>query len=159
MEPQVTASINEKIDEIANMVRASVRNQRDIWRTVPHWTLEAEGRSGWRDNASLTYNHLLYPLSGHHSTVYVDCYAGELVDSRLGPATSREIVETYAKMVNWDAVSVVTRLMTQATSDSRPLDDIYRKRDDTSRESLRQRYNVKPVCDRPATAIKWSYAA
>lgn len=157
MEPQVTATINTKIDEIASMLRAEVLKQRDIWRTVPHWALEAQGRKGWVHNEYIIFEHRLYPLTGHLSPVYVDCYSGDLVNSRLEPAAAHAIVEVYTKMINWDALSVVRGLMSRATSDTRPLDDPNRQRNDRERESLRDNYSVTPVCVQPATPIVWGF--
>lgn len=68
--------------DLATKVRQSCIDQKDVWQLIPNLKLEAEGRSGWLDNASLCYEKGLWLVgsSQHGRTDYaVECLTGHLI--------------------------------------------------------------------------------
>lgn len=68
---------------LATEIRQFSIGQKELWQLIPSLELESEGRSGWLDNASLTYKYGLWmvgsSLYGGRASYAVDCYTGYLV--------------------------------------------------------------------------------
>ncbi len=154
--------INQRVEELAEVIRKYVRSQVAVWRTLPYWMLESQGRNGWLDTAAITYRNRLFNVTGGVKSwpprILVDCYTGELVLSSATLAPSKTVVMEYLNGMVLDAEPERVALQQRAESDHRVSADGWRRRDDAERNTLRRACDVKPVCTEPATAITWGYS-
>lgn len=69
--------------DLATVVRKASIDQKELWQLVPNLELEAEGRSGWEDNAFICYEKGLWlvggPSNGSRSWYAVDCFTGHII--------------------------------------------------------------------------------
>lgn len=144
-----TPHIGQLIEEAAEKIREGVRSQRDTWRILPHWYLEAQGRLGWSDDGFVVYGHGLFSLdTATPPRVYVDCYNGELVDGNTRVVSFATVVATYLEGRSFDASVHVNAMMELARRESDLVNDAHRR-------EIRRRYGVKQIRDTPPTPIEW----
>ncbi len=154
-----TRQINSTLSDATAEIRSQVKTQVQVWQQIPHWTLEAQGRRGWNDNANLTYRYGLLGIdNAWPHRLFVELSTGRLLvnkTSRLEEAPDNLVLEIYARnSESFDAQHHLLPLVKTATGPSFMPDKAI---NDQRREELRRKYNVKRKWKKPATAITYRY--
>ncbi len=110
-------SLETKVKELDELIRAYTRSERELWQLVPYLALQADGRSGYSSQYSLAYSvglwrieHSLDRFSSY--TVAVDCATGELVSipNTHEKAHKEDVLRCASRLREFDAAAVVLEL-------------------------------------------------
>ena len=96
-----------------NAIKQWVREDFPLWNTVPYWSAQANGVTGYLDKYSLCYSYGLWQLDDY---CFVDCATGELVgwgSNGTYPAYNSFIVSLNIDKL--DAKSVLDSLKAHAS--------------------------------------------
>ena len=116
---EIIAELQKKISEfrkeIIEQMKLYSESQKETWRQIPFFALEADGRSGFSDSYSVAYRNGFWRISSsvakHGSyTVCVDLETGQLVNAFnvLEPATDRDLLRILADEL--DASKIIEEL-------------------------------------------------
>lgn len=155
-----TDKINTRLHELAESIREYVVTQIETWQKVPYWSLEAEGRGGWLDNAHIPYTHGLHRIyPSWPPRTWVELATGRIVCQEgdvLIDAPDSMVVEAYIQAANeLDASEVLKSRVDRATNGN---DTFNKERNDEERTRIRERHDVPTVWTTPAKPICWSYS-
>ncbi len=132
-------SIAMQAKNFAEEVRRFSRNQIDLWRMVPAWALEADGRRGFSDQLARAYQYRRWSVSSSNEgglyRVEVDLSTGELLKAGSDlPALDDCVLKVAGSIQQLDAKSILNSLVVKA---NQPYDPIY---DPKKQESWRAQY-------------------
>lgn len=144
--PKSLVAIEKQKHELAQTIRAYVRNQIKLWQQVPYLAREAHGRNGWSPGLEYMsgYRSIVECKFGSGPVVDVDLETGELVNGLNGKLVDDDAVLVAASNLNkLDAHSVTSHFKERL---SERLTDFYAGAKQTAqREELRKKYSfIKP---------------
>jgi hypothetical protein len=142
--------IELNVKEIISMIRRYSENQIELWKQVPCWALEADGRLGYSEQLSRAYEEKLWHVhASGPPDFFVDLNNGKLVDcsSIVRPRKLKQagdyLVFPLARYPDLlDAGKIIERLKKQTQTD---YPRFTTDRTERERDEIRHRYKVPPV--------------
>ena len=119
-----SAKMIKNVGKVIEDIRNYTTSQKELWQKVPLLALEADGRTGFKDNYSRAYNHGFWALEGSinngYYSVYVDLATGDLInpysssDQAFEPAGEERVLKLALNLNELDAQRIVTNLEEKA---------------------------------------------
>jgi len=161
LEPLMQLKLKFETDGLKSQIRLLARvmvqrireyseSQVELWRQVPSWALEADGRSGYSDQYARAYRNKLWAINSSVGlgqrgyTVYVDLFNGALVEvgeGRTCSAKDDRLLFLALHLDELDAQKVIDSL--EALISGRYV--FSNAMTSTERERLREQYGLAPV--------------
>jgi len=119
-----SAKMIKNVEKVIEDIRNYTTSQKELWQKVPLLALEADGRTGFKDNYSRAYNHGFWALEGSvnngYYSVYVDLATGDLINPYVSlnrvfePAGKESVLKLALNLNELDAQRIVTNLEEKA---------------------------------------------
>jgi hypothetical protein len=130
--------------ETVSMIRRYSESQVELWKQVPSWALEADGRSGYNSCLCLAYERKLWTIN--HRSLLVDLNNGKLMGFKgamsLECASDHVVLEYALLLDRLDASKILDELKKQSLYQPIASSNCMTNE---GREAIRKRFGLAPV--------------